>query len=176
MYTRMSSTWIPSPQPLTANGETGTSGFGASMDLSADGKTAIFGGPNDNSGAGIIPTGAAVDPSGRYFYVAISDTDGSYPVTVGANPADPNFPQERLVKVDSQKTTNGGVVYVAGRNGSSGGVAVNSSGNAFIVTASTRVEKFDSLGTVLFSANYLPSWATTSSGKKMAFKRFRPSA
>jgi uncharacterized repeat protein (TIGR01451 family) len=116
-------------------------------------------------GDGIIPQAAAVDPSGRYFYLAVSDTDGSYPPTPGANPADPSSPQERLVKVDTLKTTNGGVVYVAGTKGTSGAVTVNSSGNAYVLSSDTRVTKFDSVGAAIFSVNYLPSWATGASGR-----------
>ncbi|MFL5860088.1 MAG: Ig-like domain-containing protein [Solirubrobacteraceae bacterium] len=62
VYNRSGSTWAPSgAQPLTATGETGHSGLGASIDLSADGTTAIFGGPNDNNtmgGAAWIFTGS----------------------------------------------------------------------------------------------------------------------
>jgi uncharacterized repeat protein (TIGR01451 family) len=138
------------------------------LKLNSSGSTLVYSNTlpcNDNSGAGIIPQAAAVDPSGRYFYLAVSDTDGSYPPTPGANPADPSSPQERLVKVDTLKTTNGGVVYVAGTKGTSGGVTVNSSGNAYVVSSDTRVTKFDSLGAALFSVNYLPSWATSASGR-----------
>jgi len=122
---------------------------------------------NDNSGAGIMLHAAIVDPTGRYVYAAISDTDGSYPTTSGANPADPNSPQERLVKIDTQKTTSGGIVYVAGTHGVAGGVASNSFGNAVVLSTDTRVTKFDSVGAVLFGVNYLPSWATSASGSSV---------
>ena len=138
------------------------------MKLNSSGSTLVYSNTlpcNDTSGAGIEAHAAAVDPSGRYFYLGITDDDGSYPVTPGANSADPNFPHERLVKVDTQKSTNGGVVYVAGTKGTSGGVTVNSSRNAYVLSSDTRVTKFDSVGAAIFSVNYLPSWATGASGR-----------
>jgi hypothetical protein len=113
---------------------------------------------------GNILRGAAFDPTGRYIYVAISDTDGAYPPTPGANPSNPNFPQERLVKIDTAKTTNGGVVYVAGIDTLAGAVTVNSTANPFVLGSDTAVEKFSSLGGRVFTAKYLPSWATGAIG------------
>jgi len=127
---------------------------------------------NDNL-LGTIANAAAIDPSGRYIYWNVYDSDGLYPITTGANHADSNFPQGRLIKIDSQKTTNGGIVYSAGTTATYNpdtqqvtlsSVAVNSSGNAFILSSDTRVTKFDSVGAVLFSVKYLPSWATGSTG------------
>jgi uncharacterized repeat protein (TIGR01451 family) len=118
---------------------------------------------------GTVGNAAAIDVSGRYFYLNVIDTDDLYPVTAGANPVDPNFPNGRLIKVDTLKTTNSGIVYSAGTTGTYNpdnmqlnlsGVTVNSSGNTFIIGTDTRVTKFDSLGAkVQFSVNYLPSWA-----------------
>src|SRR5438445_7382473 len=120
---------------------------------------------HDNRVDGVEADAAVVLPSVCYFDFDITDDEVSSPVTPGANPADPNFPQERLVKVDALKTTNGGVVYVAGTKGTSGGVTVNSSGNAYVLSSDTRVTKFDSVGAAIFSVNYLPSWATGASGR-----------
>jgi uncharacterized repeat protein (TIGR01451 family) len=121
-----------------------------------------------NYNLGNILRGAAFDPTGRYIYVAISDTDGAYPPTSGTNPSNPNFPQERLVKIDTAKTTNGGIVYVAGTDTLAGAVTVNGSANPFVLGSDTAVEKFSSLGARVFNAKYLPSWATGSTGDSIA--------
>jgi uncharacterized repeat protein (TIGR01451 family) len=128
----------------------------------------------DDYNLGTIAYAAAVDASGRYFYLDVSDSDGLYPVTPGAHPADPNFPSGRLIKIDTLKTTNNGIVYSAGTTGTYNpddmelnlsGLAVNSSGNAFVIGFDTRVTKFDSAGaTQLFSVKYLPSWASSAVG------------
>jgi uncharacterized repeat protein (TIGR01451 family) len=129
---------------------------------------------------GTIPHSAATDASGRYFYLTVSDTDGLYPTTPGANPASTTYPFERLIKIDTLKTTNGGIVYSAGSNVAfdpfdiffnegkpAGGVVVNSAGNAYVLSTDTRVSKFDSLGGVLFSVDYVPSWATGSASNAL---------
>jgi hypothetical protein len=54
VYTRSGSTWS-SQQKLNANDEAGSPGtaqFGSAIDLSADGTTAIIGGPDDNNSTG----------------------------------------------------------------------------------------------------------------------------
>jgi hypothetical protein len=51
VFGRSGSTWTQR-QELTANNETGNSGFGAGTALSADGSTALIGGPRDNSQVG----------------------------------------------------------------------------------------------------------------------------
>ena len=52
VFTRSGGTWTQQGAKLTANDETGNGGFGGSVALSADGNTALIGGPNDNSGVG----------------------------------------------------------------------------------------------------------------------------
>jgi hypothetical protein len=54
VYTRSGSTWSPQ-QKLNANDETGypgTAQFGSAIELSADGTTAVIGGPDDNNTTG----------------------------------------------------------------------------------------------------------------------------
>ena len=57
IYTRTGSNWIPqgsklTPYSITHNYSETSPGFGSSVALSADGNTAIIGGPNDSSGVG----------------------------------------------------------------------------------------------------------------------------
>ena len=51
-FTRSGSTWAQQGSKLTGSGESGPGYFGYSVALSADGNTALLGGPRDNSGAG----------------------------------------------------------------------------------------------------------------------------
>jgi hypothetical protein len=51
-FTRSGSTWSQQGSKLTGIGETGEGGFGTSVALSADGNTALVGGPRDNSDVG----------------------------------------------------------------------------------------------------------------------------
>jgi hypothetical protein len=51
-FTRSSSTWTQQGEKLTGTGETGAGRFGESVALSADGNTALIGGPRDDSEAG----------------------------------------------------------------------------------------------------------------------------
>jgi FG-GAP repeat len=63
VFTRSGSTWAQQGEKLTGTGETGEGGFGTSVALSADGDTALIGGPADDGGAGaawaFTRTGAA---------------------------------------------------------------------------------------------------------------------
>jgi VCBS repeat protein len=52
VYTRSGGVWTQQGNKLVANDGTGASGLGTSVALSADGNTAVLGGPNDNSGFG----------------------------------------------------------------------------------------------------------------------------
>ena len=45
MFTRSGGTWTQQGAKLTGSGETGAGGFGVSVALSADGNTALIGGP-----------------------------------------------------------------------------------------------------------------------------------
>ncbi len=51
-FTRSGSTWTPQGGKLTGTSETGEGAFGTSVALSADGNTALIGGPRDNSDVG----------------------------------------------------------------------------------------------------------------------------
>jgi hypothetical protein len=51
VFTRSGSTWTQQGEKLTGTGETGKGEFGKSVTLSADGNTALIGGPADNGGA-----------------------------------------------------------------------------------------------------------------------------
>jgi hypothetical protein len=51
-FTRSGSTWAQQGEKLTGGGETGEGEFGTSVALSADGNTALIGGPHDNGNAG----------------------------------------------------------------------------------------------------------------------------
>jgi hypothetical protein len=57
VFTRSGSTWTQQGGKLTANDETGQGAFGKSVALSADGNTALIGGPNDNPAPGSFPPG-----------------------------------------------------------------------------------------------------------------------
>ncbi len=52
VFTRSGSTWTQQGEKLIGTGETGAGEFGKSVALSADGDTALIGGPNDDSGNG----------------------------------------------------------------------------------------------------------------------------
>jgi len=52
VFTRSGSGWTQQGEKLTGGGETGEGGFGSSVALSADGGTALVGGPADDSRAG----------------------------------------------------------------------------------------------------------------------------
>jgi hypothetical protein len=52
IFIRSGSTWTQAGEKLTGGGESGDSEFGRSVALSADGKTALIGGPVDNSSVG----------------------------------------------------------------------------------------------------------------------------
>ena len=62
VFTRSGSTWTQQGGKLTGSGETGDGGFGSSVALSADGNTALIGGPGDNGSTG---RGVGVHPLGR---------------------------------------------------------------------------------------------------------------
>jgi hypothetical protein len=51
VFTRSGSTWTQQGEKLTGTGESGKGEFGKSVALSADGNTALIGGPGDNGGA-----------------------------------------------------------------------------------------------------------------------------
>jgi hypothetical protein len=51
-FTRSGATWSPQGAALYGGDESGPAAFGLSVALSADGNTALVGGPNDNEGAG----------------------------------------------------------------------------------------------------------------------------
>jgi hypothetical protein len=59
MFVRSGSTWTQQGAKLTGSGETGYSGFGSSVALSADGSTALIGGRYDNTGFDVSGVGAA---------------------------------------------------------------------------------------------------------------------
>jgi uncharacterized repeat protein (TIGR01451 family) len=142
--------------------------------LNSAGSTVVYG---NNLGCGDAEQGtivhaATLDSSGRYFYLDVSDSDEIYPPTPGAKPVDPNWPWGRLIKIDTLKTSNNGIVYSAGTTdsyinpfGNAGGVVLNSSGNAYVLGDDTRVTKYDTVGAAVYSVKYLPSWATMASGK-----------
>jgi hypothetical protein len=52
VFTRSGSTWAQQGEKLTGTGETGEGRFGTSVALSADGNTALIGGPGDDSSTG----------------------------------------------------------------------------------------------------------------------------
>jgi hypothetical protein len=52
VFTRSGSSWTQQGEKLTGAGETGTGRFGQSVALSADGNTALVGGPSDDDGQG----------------------------------------------------------------------------------------------------------------------------
>lgn len=52
VFTRSGSTWTQQGSKLTGTGNSGSPNFGRAISLSADGNTALAGGPNDNTGRG----------------------------------------------------------------------------------------------------------------------------
>jgi uncharacterized repeat protein (TIGR01451 family) len=141
------------------------------MKLNSTGSAATYNNTLGCTGyAGTIVHAAAVDASTRYFYLSVRDTNQLYPTTAGANPPDPNYPDSRLIKIDTLKTSNSGIVYSAGtretfyagpNEAPPSAVAVNASGDAYALTLDTSVTKYDSVGAILFSVNYLPGWASS---------------
>jgi hypothetical protein len=93
VFTRSGSTWTQQGAKLTGTGETGTGQFGSSVALSADGNTALIGGPIDNGlvGAGWVftrsgstwtqqgarLTGAGETGNGRFGSSVALSADGS---------------------------------------------------------------------------------------------------
>jgi hypothetical protein len=65
IWTRSGDIWSPQPAKLTGSGAAGSSQQGSSVALSADGKTAIVGGPFDNSRAGAVWIFASQTPLRR---------------------------------------------------------------------------------------------------------------
>ena len=59
VFTRSGSAWKHEGPKLTGSDQAGLSEFGISVALSADGNTALIGGPNDEGGAKVSMTGAA---------------------------------------------------------------------------------------------------------------------
>ena len=60
VFTRSGSTWTQQGPKLTGSGEAKDGGFGVSVALSAEGNTALIGGPDDNGGTGFfVDVGAA---------------------------------------------------------------------------------------------------------------------
>ena len=52
VFTRSGGVWSQQGPKLTGGGESGEAGFGTSVALSADGNTALIGGPGDNGRQG----------------------------------------------------------------------------------------------------------------------------
>jgi hypothetical protein len=60
VFTRSGSTWTQQGNKLTASDETGLGGFGGSVALSADGNTALIGGPNNGGDGSTLSAVGAV--------------------------------------------------------------------------------------------------------------------
>ena len=54
MFVRSGENWVQQGPKLTGTAETGAGQFGADVALSADGDSALIGGPTDAGGAGAI--------------------------------------------------------------------------------------------------------------------------
>ncbi|MGH2853221.1 MAG: PKD domain-containing protein, partial [Solirubrobacteraceae bacterium] len=54
VFTRSGATWTQQGEKLTGGGESGEGAFGRSVALSADGNTALIGGPGDNNSVGAV--------------------------------------------------------------------------------------------------------------------------
>ena len=65
VFARLGTTWTQQGAKLTGSGESGAGDFGYDVALSADGNTALIGGPRDNSNAGAawVFTGPATVPA-----------------------------------------------------------------------------------------------------------------
>jgi hypothetical protein len=106
VFTRSGATWTQQGAKLTGTGETGAGFFGYSVALSADGNTALIGGPTDNSDVGAawafgsdtdlaltgVPASITTDATGSsgavvtYASPTAVDEGGETP-TVGCDPA-----------------------------------------------------------------------------------------
>ena len=85
VFTRSGSTWTQQGSKLTGSGESGSGVFGSSVALSADGNTALIGGPYDNGvvGAAWVFTPSTGGPPLTYTW-RIADRWGSYSGPGGA--------------------------------------------------------------------------------------------
>jgi uncharacterized repeat protein (TIGR01451 family) len=105
---------------------------------------------------------AAVDSSGRIYIVGEDATGDCVPATTsGANQTGTGY----LIKVDTTKATNHGIVYVARTADRPLSVAVGGVGLAYVTGGETStagqgtyVTKFNSVGAVSYSVNYLNSF------------------
>ncbi len=95
VFTRSGGTWTQQGSKLVGNGAVGTAGQGYSVALSADGNTAIVGGPVDNS-----HTGAAwvfVSPSHIAGLLTATPTSGQAPLAVTFRASDLALPMTYTV-------------------------------------------------------------------------------
>ena len=103
VFTRSGSTWKQKGSKLTGGGETGVGGFGSSVALSADGKTALIGGPDDNTQYYKGPGAAWVftAPGSRW------DQEGKK-LTIGAKTVSANFGASVALSADGKTALIGG--------------------------------------------------------------------
>jgi hypothetical protein len=82
VFTRLGATWTQQGSKLTGSSETGTGSFGYSVALSADGNTALIGGPRDNNWQGAAWVFAApVTVPGQPTAVTATAGDGKASVS-----------------------------------------------------------------------------------------------
>ena len=112
-------------------------------------------------------TGAAIDSAGHVYLTGgdypwlFIETDGTKleclpPPTTGANQTGTAY----VAEVDTTQTTNNGRVYIALTSDSPKALAADSSRHAYV--AGKYITKFDSVGAIMFSKTYFPSYATGS--------------
>ena len=86
VFTRSGSTWSQQGEKLTGSGEDGTGEFGHSAALSADGNTALAGGPGDGAGAGatwvFTRSGSAWSQQGEKLTGAGESGEGAFGFSV----------------------------------------------------------------------------------------------
>ena len=114
VFTRSSTTWTQHGSKLTASDETGNGQFGSSVALSADGNTALIGGPLDNSsytggglGAAWVFTRAGTSWSQQGSKLTASDETGGYG----------NFGASVALSADGSTALIGGPVNAYGQGG-----------------------------------------------------------
>jgi hypothetical protein len=124
VFTRSGSTWTQQGSKLTANDETGAGGFGVGVALSADGSSALIGGPFDNpSTSASLPVGVgaawAFTRSGSTWTQQGSKLTGTGEIGAGAFGSLTMSTDGRTALIGAPLDNNGvGAAWVFTRSGS----------------------------------------------------------
>jgi FG-GAP repeat len=78
VFTRTGAAWLQQGPKLTGSGEIGAGAFGFKLALSADGNTALIGGPDDNQSVGAVWAFANPGNASRFVATAANGTPISH--------------------------------------------------------------------------------------------------